>query len=88
MFVDARHWWVLVETPGHASQQSLFVTSDGGRTWSGALANPGILDFFAPSPSAGWAVFQDYGQALMRLARTTDGGAHWTAITIPVAVDQ
>jgi photosystem II stability/assembly factor-like uncharacterized protein len=88
MFVDARHWWVLGQTPGHAMEQHLFVTADGGRTGRRRSATPGILDFFAPSPRVGRAVFQDYGQALTRLARTTDGGAHWTPLTIPVAVDQ
>jgi photosystem II stability/assembly factor-like uncharacterized protein len=89
-FLDARHWWILAQVPAGPGTgipvQHVFVTADGGQTWSRAQPNPGILDLEVATPSAGWAVFQDYAQALTRLARTTDGGAHWSAVTVPLTV--
>jgi photosystem II stability/assembly factor-like uncharacterized protein len=89
-FLDTRHWWILAQVPAGTGAgipvQTVFVTADGGQTWSRALPNPRILHLEVATPSAGWAVFEDYAQALTRLARTTDGGAHWTPVTIPLTV--
>jgi photosystem II stability/assembly factor-like uncharacterized protein len=75
-FLDATHWWVSAEGVDAA------FTADAGKTWE---APPGQFQFAAPI--APTLVFADaeVGYATVRglIQRTTDGGAHWTAIQTP-----
>lgn len=60
----------------------LYVTPDGGRTWSLAdgrgvsvdLAGSGAVDVAFTDPLHGWAATSD------EIFRTTDGGLHWTGV--------
>jgi photosystem II stability/assembly factor-like uncharacterized protein len=75
-FPDATHWWVSAEGVEAA------YTADAGKTWE---APPGQFQFAAPiAPTLVFADAQ-VGYATVRglIQRTTDGGAHWTAIQTP-----
>lgn len=69
-FISREMGWLSGYTPSH----SLYVTTDGGRTWRRSLAVDGIWTWtLTPvfrNARSGWA----YGWSLWR---TTDGGAHW-----------
>ena len=75
-FVAAPRW--LVIAPPNASRQTL----DGGATWQ-----PYPTDYSQAAPIAPDVVFGDatVGYATVRgaIQRTTDSGAHWTAIKTP-----
>ncbi len=85
-FVDNTHGWLLLgEMSSSAwSRGALFVTADGGKTWS-ALPNPpigGTIQFL--STSTGWVVGGALGDELYR---TQDGGRTWER-KIPLLPEQ
>jgi photosystem II stability/assembly factor-like uncharacterized protein len=76
LFFDARHW-LLSHGP------DLTETFDAGKTWSSrqVLAN-GLSFSLAPwNYIDGKTIWSQVGAD--RLVRSTDGGAHWTAVTPP-----
>jgi len=76
LFFDARHW-LLSRGP------DISETVDAGKTWTTrqVLAS-GLAFSFAPwNYIDGKAVWSQVGAD--RLVRSTDGGAHWTAVTPP-----
>jgi photosystem II stability/assembly factor-like uncharacterized protein len=76
LFFDARHW-LLSHGP------DLTETFDAGKTWSSrqVLAN-GLSFSLAPwNYIDGKTIWSQVGPN--RLVRSTDGGAHWTAVTPP-----
>ncbi len=75
-FVDERRGWMLMDIQGNSALSSgnLFVTDDGGTTWSALPQAPvaGKIQFF---PAAtGWLVG---GVHEDELYRTRDGGSTW-----------
>jgi photosystem II stability/assembly factor-like uncharacterized protein len=88
-FMDSRHWFVMNQTGTGggpwAPRPHLLVTADGGLTWTTYTNAPDISDLWFTSPTDGWAEDQtqtDQG-FVNGLIRTTDGGAHWTRLTLP-----
>jgi len=76
LFFDSRHW-LLSQGP------DLTETFDAGKSWTTrqVLAS-GLAFSFAPwSYIDGKAIWSQVGPD--RLVRSTDGGAHWTAVTPP-----
>jgi photosystem II stability/assembly factor-like uncharacterized protein len=84
-FLDPQNWWI-------ASGAQLFVTADGGRSWSQrllALGGQSLLALGFVSKQAGWAVAGTWAPESGRatgstLLRTSDGGAHWVQGTASV----
>ena len=76
IFFDARHW-LLSKGP------SIMETRDGGRRWTmrQVLAS-GLQLSFAPWNYIDAKTIWSQGGANM-LVRSTDGGAHWSAVTPP-----
>ena len=76
VFVTASRW-LTIGSPGTAQE-----TTDSGGTW-----HPYATDYSQAAPIAPDIVFGDatVGYATVRgsIQRTTDGGAHWTAIKTP-----
>jgi photosystem II stability/assembly factor-like uncharacterized protein len=56
----------------HLSENRLYSTKDGGRTWIGLVGTPGDQIKFA-DPEVGWSF------AGSRLSYTTDGGKRWSS---------
>ncbi|MDQ4079193.1 MAG: hypothetical protein M3125_00395 [Gemmatimonadota bacterium] len=56
----------------HLSENRLYSTKDGGRTWAGLVGTPGKEITFA-DPEVGWSF------AGARLSYTTDGGKRWSS---------
>ena len=77
----------LNEQTGFArlTSKKLHMTSDGGRTWRGIVAAPGIDIRFA-DPGVGWAV--EVGRLDPEVWYTTDGGSRWSSreIRFPTTV--
>jgi photosystem II stability/assembly factor-like uncharacterized protein len=67
------------------TSDKLHMTSDGGRTWRGIVASPGIDIRFA-DPGVGWGV--EVGRLDPTVSFTTDGGARWNSrdIRFPATV--
>jgi photosystem II stability/assembly factor-like uncharacterized protein len=76
LFFDARHWIL-----SHGSD--ITETFDAGKTWSTRQVLASGLTFsFAPwNYIDGKTIWSQVGAD--RLVRSTDGGAHWTAVTPP-----
>jgi photosystem II stability/assembly factor-like uncharacterized protein len=84
---------VLITGPARwvvASGSSVLETSDGGENWAPlGSAPPGWLinSIAMLDRGSGWAVLVRPGPAQMLpafgLARTTDGGVHWTPVPPP-----
>ena len=90
-FLDPNHGWIAIEGPparqsGPTSPRVSF-TDDGGRTWR-TVASPRVLDLVLANPDVGWAEYQPWNSGLTNLAVTKDRGSHWTAISVPPAVDR
>jgi len=76
LFFDARHW-LLSQGP------DITETFDAGKTWTTRQVLASGLGFsFAPwNYIDGQAIWSQVGAD--RLVRSTDGGAHWTAVMPP-----
>jgi photosystem II stability/assembly factor-like uncharacterized protein len=72
-FVDERTGFARL------TSKKLHMTRDGGATWRGIIAEPGIDIRFA-DPGVGWAV--EVGRLDPDVWYTTDGGARWNSRTI------
>ncbi len=86
-FIDQSHGWLVIdESPGRFSVGALFMTSDGGSTWSEA-ALPFAGSIYFASPSIGWLVGGQWATTQNLLEITRDGGKTWTqqAIQTPAA---
>lgn len=78
-FTDALHGWCSSEN------DASYVTSDGGRTWTVARTWPfaaHVEDDLAGWGSSVWS----WAEAFYPLARTTNGGATWREMRVPVPV--
>ena len=80
-YVDAQHGWVCGDDMFASSEDTLYVTSDGGATLRPQKLPAGFgaqaVDFI--SAQEGWVVGETaHGQVS---AHTVDGGAHWTLST-------
>lgn len=77
----------LNEQTGFArlTSEKLHMTNDGGRTWRGIVASPGIDIRFA-DPGVGWGV--EVGRSDPTVSFTTDGGGRWNSrdIRFPTTV--
>jgi photosystem II stability/assembly factor-like uncharacterized protein len=77
----------LNEQTGFArlTSKKLHMTTDGGRTWRGIVASPGIAIRFA-DPGVGWGV--ELGVVDPEVWFTTDGGSRWSSreIRFPATV--
>jgi photosystem II stability/assembly factor-like uncharacterized protein len=76
VFITATRWIQLLDAPNTGE------TTDAGRSW-----HPLATDYQQAAPVAPEVVFADasVGYATVRgsIQRTTDGGAHWSAIKTP-----
>ena len=52
------------------------------------MASPRVLDLVLANPDVGWAEYQPWNSGLTNLAVTKDRGTHWTAVSVPPAVDR
>lgn len=82
-FPDDMHGWLMMQKASSAaySRGDLFMTEDGGKTWSAAPMPPvaGDIKFF--SDLTGWlagGVFND------QLYHTVDGGQSWKQVVMPL----
>lgn len=82
-FLDALHGWALLkQTSSSASSFGiLFITADGGRTWSQLPVTPVAGKMLFSSPATGWLVG---GVRTQDLYQTKDGGQHWAKQSIPI----
>jgi photosystem II stability/assembly factor-like uncharacterized protein len=69
VFLDEKTGYVRV---GHWDNGQVYKTEDGGRTWTGMAASPGMGMAFA-DPEVGWAF------GINKLSYTTDGGRRWNS---------
>ena len=79
-FVSASTGWVVAYGGHNLTRLTVYKTRNGGQTWtaqihSGPTDVGGSLDM--TSPQVGWVTLGS------TLYRTTDGGTHWTPITLP-----
>ena len=84
-FADDQHgWMVLSAGKGGQNAGSLFLTSDGGRTWREPPAEPGgggpIL---MVTPKEGWMVGEYEEFADEELYVTRDGAKSWRKVSLP-----
>ena len=78
-FLDPMHGWYASGGP----ERGVYRTSDGGHTWQSVQAPaPHVTDVQFVDPDHGW-VAMGVGAYTSQLARTTDGGAHWTVLPLP-----
>ena len=89
-FLDANHWYVMNQTGTGggpwAPRPELFVTADGGITWTTYSNAPNISDIHFTDPRHGWAEDQTHVDGIGNvngLIRTSDGGRTWTRVTLP-----
>lgn len=81
----------IVESFGHGPAEGLVATYrsiDGGRHWinmTGRRAGVDDLSIYPVSRLAAWGLRGTSGER--SLVRTTDGGAHWTAVRTPWPVE-
>ena len=86
-YVDARHGWYA---GGMRGQARIWRTSDAGRTvkllptrfMAAGGGNAGV-HFLDDKTGIWFGDFGEYGVAGSSMQRTTDGGAHWTAVWWP-----
>jgi photosystem II stability/assembly factor-like uncharacterized protein len=94
-FLDHQHGWLEASGGGTRAHPVVFSTTDGGHTWTNTRlpAPPGVI---APawlsfiSPQEGWVSVQREGSSAFSFAdlfHTTDGGATWERLSIPIAGD-
>jgi photosystem II stability/assembly factor-like uncharacterized protein len=88
-FVDANTGWMALHTSAEAS---VFVTHDGGRTWTRQFHASGsspLLQISFVNALDGWALGSDLAYCAMggcvgyTLYATTNGGASWTTLQRP-----
>jgi photosystem II stability/assembly factor-like uncharacterized protein len=86
-YLDGHHWWSI-------EGNSLWKTADAGQSWS--LASDRVIyDHLAPTildANHAWVQMQvtddtrqGRTQTAWELDMTTDGGVHWTPVSVPVA---
>jgi photosystem II stability/assembly factor-like uncharacterized protein len=85
-FVDSHHGWLsMFSSHGTtAAAPDLYVTGDGGSTWSMLSAFPYVgvdLDFL--TVGTGWASTapNQFGEGASYLVETDDGGRSWKALS-------
>ena len=95
-FAGQEDGWIMV-APGHGMSTEpgvLYRTVDGGATWrvvastyasSGTLTLPSNGNISFTGPQNGWLVGSETTTSPRLLYRTTDGGAHWSKVSFPVA---
>ena len=82
-FVDASRWWML-------SAGSIFTTADAGLTWREvhAAGLPAGWSFglaqVADARHAWWTLVSSPNLDKSALTTTSDGGAHWNVVEVPV----
>ena len=59
-------------------------TSNGGRTWTAAQKTPRILQMIFLDPIRGYALDVTGQTNVNGIVRTTDSGATWQRVTVPV----
>jgi photosystem II stability/assembly factor-like uncharacterized protein len=82
-FADDQHGWMVLglATSSAFHAGTLLVTSDGGRTWSDALADPsGEGDILLVTPEEGWMAG---GAEDEDLYVTRDGAKSWQKVSLP-----
>lgn len=81
----------------YVNEKTIYHTTDGGKTWTPAyscavsltvqgLSRNATCSFSAvsfPTPDIGYAISGEVEKAAFVVAKTTNGGAEWTAWTIP-----
>ena len=97
-FADSQHGWLMVFLGGgmmHA-YVALFMTVDGGATWTDILDPYTVNDIQSFSktgmvfvdPLTGWLTRDAQGvDPTPHIFRTTDGGGTWTRIDLPAPAD-
>jgi hypothetical protein len=69
-----------IDAPG-----GIMVTANGGRTWNCGTTPRNVTAVSAADPRNAWAVSLDRSTGGTSLYRTTDAGATWEQIAIPVS---
>ncbi len=103
-WLDSQHGWATGETTddnGLVTTSDVFITADGGMTWSQAWSSMALgfgPIFLLPDGKTGWlAAFEqtdasssqpDPNQATAHLLTTTDGGQSFQDISLPTSVGQ
>ncbi|HEV2666216.1 MAG TPA: YCF48-related protein, partial [Blastocatellia bacterium] len=78
-FIDLNHGWALGKSGAKTSDANggenvLFITSDGGRTWT-SKPLPNVTGLHFINAKTGWAVGRNF-----TLLKTTDGGLEWSKV--------
>jgi hypothetical protein len=79
--VNARVGWVRVGDPD-TGVETLWFTSDGGKTWSSRASLPALLDPQFIDARNGWFAWWLSGSA--DVYRTIDGGQTWSNVEVPL----
>lgn len=83
IFLDTFHWWAM-------RFGSLFKSSDGGQTWKQVSIQLNDWDYLPQVIDAkhAWAQLMATPQTALApgsgLAITSDGGVHWTSVSVPI----
>ena len=61
----------------------LFLSNDGGTSWTRSLAVASLARLSCPSPSTCYGVTRAYANSPLRVLVTRDDGVTWTALSVP-----
>jgi photosystem II stability/assembly factor-like uncharacterized protein len=97
-FADSQHGWLMVFLGGGMNHAyvALFMTIDGGATWTDILDPYTVNDIQSFSktgmvfvdPQTGWLTRDAQGvDPTPHIFRTTDGGVTWTRLDLPAPAD-
>jgi photosystem II stability/assembly factor-like uncharacterized protein len=97
-FADAQHGWLMIFLGGGMNHAyvALFMTIDGGATWTDILDPYTVNDIQSFSktgmvfvdPQTGWLTRDAQGvDPTPHIFRTTDGGVTWTRLDLPAPAD-